>query len=107
MKQISELINKVHNADCLELLKEIPDNSIDTIITDPPYGLGFMGKEWDTFKDVEKKSIPIKQRDTSCGRIVGRNSPALIAGSYDFRRNVEFQKQFIPYFQEMLRVAKP
>jgi len=33
--------------DCLEKLKELPDNSVDTIITDPPYGLKFMGKEWD------------------------------------------------------------
>ncbi len=59
--------------DCLEKLKELPDNSIDSIVTDPPYGLGkepdaiemlkdwleaghhevkgkgFMGKEWDAF----------------------------------------------------------
>lgn len=33
--------------DCLEKLKEIPENSIDAIITDPPYELGFMGKAWD------------------------------------------------------------
>ncbi len=59
--------------DCLERLKELPDNSVDSIVTDPPYGLGkepdalamlqdwletghhevkgkgFMGKEWDAF----------------------------------------------------------
>ena len=41
--------------DCLEVLKTIPDNSIDSVVTDPPYHLttntssskGFMGKEWD------------------------------------------------------------
>lgn len=33
--------------DCLEKLKELPDNSIDSIVTDPPYGLKFMGKKWD------------------------------------------------------------
>ena len=33
--------------DCLERMKEIPTNSVDAIVTDPPYGLGFMGKEWD------------------------------------------------------------
>jgi DNA modification methylase len=33
--------------DCLEVLKTIPDNSVDSIITDPPYGLSFMGKKWD------------------------------------------------------------
>lgn len=33
--------------DCLEKLKELPDNSVDSIVTDPPYGLSFMGKKWD------------------------------------------------------------
>ena len=67
----------VFNADCLEWLRQQPDNSIDSIVTDPPYGLsntkpaqvadvlkawvtgdtvsvpakrgGFMGKDWDSF----------------------------------------------------------
>jgi DNA modification methylase len=33
--------------DCLERLKELPDNSVDSVVTDPPYGLSFMGKKWD------------------------------------------------------------
>jgi site-specific DNA-methyltransferase (adenine-specific) len=33
--------------DCLEVLKTIEDNSIDSIVTDPPYGLSFMNKKWD------------------------------------------------------------
>lgn len=33
--------------DCLNSMKELPDNSIDSIVTDPPYGLSFMGKKWD------------------------------------------------------------
>ncbi len=33
--------------DCLEVIKDFDDNSIDTIITDPPYNLHFMGKDWD------------------------------------------------------------
>jgi DNA modification methylase len=32
---------------CLELLKTLEDNSIDSIVTDPPYELSFMGKSWD------------------------------------------------------------
>lgn len=31
----------------LEVLKELPENSIDSVVTDPPYGLSFMGKKWD------------------------------------------------------------
>ena len=33
--------------DCLEEMRKMKDNSISCIVTDPPYGLGFMGKEWD------------------------------------------------------------
>lgn len=64
---------KIHNDNCLEVLKEYPDNYFDAIVCDPPYGLskqpkieevlnhwlndkeythkskGFMGKEWDSF----------------------------------------------------------
>ena len=32
---------------CLDTLKTLPDNSVDSIVTDPPYELGFMGKSWD------------------------------------------------------------
>jgi DNA modification methylase len=33
--------------DCLHKLKELEDNSVDSIVTDPPYGLSFMGQKWD------------------------------------------------------------
>ena len=33
--------------DCLDVLRGLPDASVDSIVTDPPYGLEFMGKEWD------------------------------------------------------------
>lgn len=35
------------NGDCLEVLKDMEDNSVTAIVTDPPYGLKFMGKKWD------------------------------------------------------------
>lgn len=38
---------QLKHGDCLEVLKTIPDNSIDSIVTDPPYGLSFMNKKWD------------------------------------------------------------
>ena len=40
---------------CLDVLKELEDNSIDSIVTDPPYGLSFMGKKWDY--DVPSQDI--------------------------------------------------
>lgn len=37
----------LRHGDCLDEMRAIPDDSIDAIVTDPPYGLGFMGKAWD------------------------------------------------------------
>ena len=33
--------------DCLEVLRTLPDSIVDAVVTDPPYGLEFMGKRWD------------------------------------------------------------
>ena len=38
---------QVLHGDCRDELELLPDNSIDSIVTDPPYELGFMGKSWD------------------------------------------------------------
>lgn len=55
--------NKIYNGDCLELMKEIPDKSIDLVLTDPPYGIGISfnpvrqahtKKNWD-------KEIPVNK----------------------------------------------
>ena len=35
-------LNKIYNMDCLEGMKQIPDNSIDLVLTDPPYGMNFV-----------------------------------------------------------------
>jgi len=39
--------NHIYLGDCLIVMQEIPENIVDAIVTDPPYGLKFMGKEWD------------------------------------------------------------
>lgn len=39
--------SRLYNGDCLEVLKQCPDNYFSSIVTDPPYGLEFMGKDWD------------------------------------------------------------
>lgn len=38
---------KILRGDCLTIMRDLPDNSVDAIVTDPPYGLKFMGKDWD------------------------------------------------------------
>lgn len=40
-------VTTIHNGDCIEVMNQMPPESVDAIVTDPPYGLGFMGKKWD------------------------------------------------------------
>ena len=39
---------RVFLGDCREILRGLADNSVDSVVTDPPYELGFMGKKWDS-----------------------------------------------------------
>ena len=45
---MDRFLNQIICGDCLEVMRDIPDNSIDAVVTDPPYELGFMGKKWDS-----------------------------------------------------------
>ena len=49
--------------DCVEILRSFPDNSIDSIVCDPPYGIGFMGKDWD-------HSVPTEEWAKECFRVL-------------------------------------
>lgn len=40
----------LRTGDCIEVMRELPDNSVGSIVTDPPYGLEFMGRSFDSFK---------------------------------------------------------
>src|SRR5690348_4285556 len=37
----------LHAGDCLDVLRDLPDASVDPVVTDPPYNLSFMSKAWD------------------------------------------------------------
>ena len=45
----------LHHGDCLEILKAMSDCSVDSVVTDPPYGLSLMGRKWDY--DVPSEEI--------------------------------------------------
>ena len=45
----------LYNGNCLDVMKTMESNSVDSIVTDPPYGLSFMGKKWDY--DVPSQEI--------------------------------------------------
>ena len=37
--EMKENMNKIHNIDCLEFMKQVPDDYFDLVLTDPPYGI--------------------------------------------------------------------
>ena len=43
--------------DCLEVMRTMPENSVDSIVTDPPAGIAFMGKGWDKDKGGRRQWI--------------------------------------------------
>ena len=46
------MINKIINGDCLEIMKEIPDNYVEMILCDLPYGM--TAPKWDEHIDIQK-----------------------------------------------------
>ena len=38
---------QLHQGDCLDVMRTLPDGCVDSVVADPPYGLKFMGKRWD------------------------------------------------------------
>jgi DNA modification methylase len=66
--------------DCLDKLKELEDNSIDSIVSDPPYGLAFMGKKWDY-------DVPSQEIWEECIRVLKPGGHLLsFAGSRTYHR---------------------
>lgn len=95
----------LHHGDCLDVLRELPDNSVDAVITDPPYGIAFMGKAWD--QPGEFGSTRLRTGGENKRR--GHKDAALNAGLYDLSpaamRN--FQQWCTAWATECLRILKP
>lgn len=46
MTQINDYLNKIHLGDCMDILRQLPDKSVDLVLTDPPY-FGIVKNDWD------------------------------------------------------------
>lgn len=49
------MLDEIHQGDCLELMRRLPDASVDAIVSDPPSAIGFMSAKWDSDKGGRKQ----------------------------------------------------
>ena len=99
----------VHIADALDVLAGIADASVDAVVTDPPYGLEFMGKDWDApwkaaagswaDRDAVDHAQPENRGQTA--------SPFLAAKVNKYAAGLPFQQWCEMWATECLRVLKP
>ena len=87
----------IHLGDCLEIMKKLPGSSVDSVVTDPPYGLEFMGKEWDKLQ--RKIWRGGNKYPDGADKFTGTR-PAYIGGT-------EVQEWHYQWAKECLRVLKP
>ena len=65
--------------DCLEQLKTLPDCSVDSLVTDPPAGISFMGKDWDGDKGGRKQWIAwMTEVMSECMRVLKPGAHGLV-----------------------------
>lgn len=95
---------KLYLGDCLEILKTKPENSIDAIVTDPPYGLGFMGKKWDKIGDTSANYTNLDKPHISQEKFPMNKSRGRPISETDGKAQ---QKWHYKWAKEALRVAKP
>jgi DNA modification methylase len=96
---------RVFLGDCRDVLRGLPDNSVDSIVTDPPYGLGFMGKEWDSFgkKGGISDEVRAKQQEKWGTKFAASAKSAKPSDG----EMLAFQLWCTEWATECLRVLKP
>lgn len=89
------------HGDCLELMKNIPDASIDAIITDPPYGMNFQSngrKVKDKFEKIKNDSNLnwLEEFIFECNRVLNNNTAIYMFCSWHCvdKFKIEFEKHF-------------
>ena len=103
---------RVYHGDCLDVLASLPECSIDAVVTDPPYGLGFMGHQWD--QPGEYGALRANGRPGVHRRGPNREEKLISQGSMEAGRydlsasaNQRFQAWCEAWARECLRVLKP
>jgi site-specific DNA-methyltransferase (adenine-specific) len=97
---------KLLTGDCVKHMQKLPADSVDSIVCDPPYGLEFMGKEWDKLGDVRQPGDPTLVKSPGP---IGR-SKVRYGGTAAYRSKNTAPRQQEWHYRwavEAFRVAKP
>jgi len=90
MKTIDNFVNKVICGDCLEVMKNMPDKSVDLVLTDPPYGVNM---NYDIYKDTEESWFDLMRKVIPEMLRIGK---MVIFPSCQIKRLDFFYKEFSP-----------
>lgn len=90
-------MNTVLIGDALERLKELESNSVDCLVTDPPYGYSFMGKDWD-------RAVPDMAIWKECLRVLKPGSFAFIMSAPRLDVQSEMEVEDVDDELENLRI---
>ena len=97
----------LHHGDCLDVLRTLPDASVDSVVTDPPYGLEFMGKEWDA-PWKQGADVHAEARNRRAEEMGDENKRRYIASAVNkYAAGLPFQQWCEMWATECLRVLKP
>jgi len=95
MKYPEDFIDKIVCGDCLQLIKLVPDNSVDVIITDPPYGLNKDSIKGDDSLNLFYKILP------ECNRVLKNDSFFITFFSTKFLPEL-FKNNLFEYFWQIV-----
>lgn len=70
----------IHHGDCLDVLRELPDASVDSVVTDPPYSYSFMARHWDSHPTPLAFQQWCQQWATECLRVMKPGAHLLAFG---------------------------
>ena len=85
---MKDKMNKIHHMDCLEFMKQVPDDYFDLVLTDPPYGISASKASWNTDKKIN--------------RFKGQKAKASTYEKKEWDNNIPIKE----IFDEMKRISK-
>ncbi len=89
-EEMATKMNKIHNMDCLEFMKQVPDNYFDLVLTDPPYGI-----------NMAKSTNIVSKAD-----INGKDKKGFSSKKLHGTKEWDSKRPSIYYFNEITRISK-